>query len=275
MHHEETWTTEESLHELRESNKARGEYWQQRTQHPAALQQHDFDAQKDFPLSDGALHANRTQLAALLSMPLDQRRWVTDVAGTPALHCILPLLIELTAARVDLGDDWLPTSEWFDLVGQFMLQAVTEEYLRQGAHGSDTFNTIFAFGCPGVDRWAEEPETVMAMRRLFCDEDNRRQEHADWSHVKRHYINEVRRCISTRCCTNTHVTSSYHKTPQGPSCIVSKERSSFIRTLYLRIVYCRSSSLYMKVSTNQTSSRWRKVESASMGTSSQTRSRER
>ncbi|KAI1568184.1 hypothetical protein PtrEW4_006587 [Pyrenophora tritici-repentis] len=150
-----------------------------------------FDQQKDFPLSDGALYENRSELASALGMPLDQRRWVTDVAGTPSLHCLLPVFIELTAARVNLDDDWVPSSEWFDLAGQFMLQAVIGEYLRNGAYGEETFNTIFAYGCPGVERWAEEPADVAAMRRLFCDEGNLRQENRAWTTVKRQYIKEL------------------------------------------------------------------------------------
>jgi hypothetical protein len=190
LHHGETWTTEESLNSLREQNKSRGEYWQQRTQHTPALRQ-PFDQSKDFPLSDGALYENRSELASTLSMPLDQRRWVTDVAGTPSLHCLLPLFIELTAARVDLDDDWLPTGEWFDLAGQFMLQAVIGEYLCNGAYGQETFNTIFAYGCPGVERWAEEPSDVIAMRRLFCTETNPREQSREWTNVKRQYISTL------------------------------------------------------------------------------------
>jgi hypothetical protein len=190
LHHDETWTTEDSLNSLREQNKSRGEYWQQRTSHPPALQQ-PFDQQKDFPLSDGALYENRSALASALRMPVDQRRWVTDVAGTPSLHCLLPVFIELTAARVNLDDDWLPTSEWFDLAAQFMLQAVIGEYLRNGAYGDEAFNTIFAYGCPGVERWAEEPADVTAMRRLFCAEGNLREENREWTRIKRQYINEL------------------------------------------------------------------------------------
>ncbi|KNG52674.1 hypothetical protein DDE82_001686 [Stemphylium lycopersici] len=190
LHHEETWTTEESLNSLREQNKQRGEYWSQRTQHSPALSQ-PFDTQKDFPLSDGALYENRSSLASALRMPQDQRRWVTDVAGTPSLHCLLPVFIELTAARVALDDDWLPTSEWFHLAAQFMLQAVIGEYLRNGAYGPESFNTIFAYGCPGVDRWADEPADVSAMRRLFCAEGHLRQENAEWTRIKTIYVNEL------------------------------------------------------------------------------------
>lgn len=189
LQHSETWTNEDSLSELREQNKSRGEYWQQRTEHPSALRR-PFDPEKEFPLSDGALFENRNDLASALNMPRDQRRWVTDVAGTPSLHCLLPLFIELTAARVNLGDDWEPTSEWFDLAGEFMLQAAIGEYLRNGAYGPETFDTIFAFGCPGP-RWAEEGADVTAMRRLFCDESNPREEIREWSGIKQRYVSEV------------------------------------------------------------------------------------
>jgi hypothetical protein len=123
-------------------------------------------------------------------MPRDQRRWVADVAGTPSLHCLLPLFVELTAARVNLDDDWVPTSEWLDLAGQFILQAVIEEYLLNGAYKPETFNAAFAFGCPGP-RWAEEGTDVTAMRRLFCDEDDPRQELPAWSAVWRQYLDKV------------------------------------------------------------------------------------
>jgi hypothetical protein len=190
LHHGETWTTDESLNRLREQNKSRGEYWQQQTQHPPALRD-PFDQHKNFPLSDGALYENRNKLASTLNMPQDQRRWVTDVAGTPSLHCLLPLFIELTAARVNLDDDWLPTAEWFDLAAEFMLQAIIGEYLRDGAFGSETFNTIFAYGCPGVERWAEEPADVTAMRRLFCGESSPREQNPNWTNTKRRYISEL------------------------------------------------------------------------------------
>lgn len=150
-----------------------------------------FDPQKEFPLSDGALFENRNDLASALNMPRDQRRWVTDVAGTPSLHCLLPLFIELTAARVNLGDDWVPTSEWLDLAGQFMMQAAIDDYLRNGAYGQETLNTIFAFGKPGP-RWAEEGADVTAMRRLFCDGSNPQEEIRDWSGIRRRYVSEVR-----------------------------------------------------------------------------------
>jgi hypothetical protein len=194
----------ESLGRLRDQNKSRWEYWQQRTDNTPPFYQ-PFDAEKEFPLSEATLFENRDQLASELKMPREQRRWVTDLAGTPSLHCLLPLFIELTAARVQLDEeDWMPSSEWFDLAGQFMLQAAIEEYLRNGAHGDETFNTIFAFGCPGA-RWAEEGADVSAMRRLFCDESNPREEIREWTDVKQRYISEVRLFFDVSCKSLTVV----------------------------------------------------------------------
>jgi hypothetical protein len=189
LNHDKTWTSEESLNELRALNKKRGSYWEQHTNHAPALRQ-QFDTSSEFPLSDGALAENRHELASALGQPQDRRRWVTDVEGTPSLHCLLPLFVELTAARVMLGD-WMPTAGWMDLVGRFMLQAVVEEYLRNGAYGEQSFNTIFAFGCPGSARRPDEGTDIQAMRSLFCLEGNTRKEIDGWSTTKQGYINKV------------------------------------------------------------------------------------
>lgn len=116
---------------------------------------------------------------------------MTDLDGTPSLHCLLALFIELTAARVDLGD-WDPSDGWMHLVGQFMLQSVIEEYLRNGAYGKEAFNTIFAFGYPGTPRRPDDGADIHAMRTLFCAEGNTREQIPGWSKIKQHYIDEVR-----------------------------------------------------------------------------------
>lgn len=189
MNHDKTWTTEGSLNEIRAQNKKRGSYWQQHTAHAPAVQQ-PFDTLSEFPLSDGALAENRHELACSIGQPQDRQRWVTDVEGTPSLHDLLPLFLELTAARTDLGD-WEPTEGWRDLIGQFMLQAVIEDYLRNGAYGEEPFNTIFALGCPGIDRQPDEGTDVQAMRSLFCVEGNPRQQIDGWAEIKRTTVDEV------------------------------------------------------------------------------------
>lgn len=189
FHQAETWTTEDSLNGLREQNARRGMYWQQRTSHPPAARR-PFDPANDFPLSDASLIANRNQLASDLDIPSDHSRWVTDIPGTTSLLCLLPLFLELSAARAILDDDWVPTLEWFELAGEFILQAVVEEYLLNGSNGEEVFNALFAVGCPG-ERWAEEGSDVTAMRRLFCDENNPREELKGWTNIKQRHIKEA------------------------------------------------------------------------------------
>jgi hypothetical protein len=198
LNHEKTWTTAESLNEIRAQNKKRGSYWQQRTSHAPALRQ-QFDVSSEFPLSDGALAENRHELASALDMPIDRRRWVNDVEGTPSLHCLLPLFVELTAARVNLGD-WVTSHEWSHLAGQFMLQAVLEEYLRNGAFGAEPFETIFSFGCPGTQPADDDGTDIEAMRKLFCTEESPHEQVHGWAKTRRQYINEV----------SFILTSSYH-----------------------------------------------------------------
>ena len=117
LNHDQTWTTIESLNELRAQNKRRRQYWEAAGREPALRRR--FDPSSEFPLADGALAENRNNLASSIGQPHEKRRWVTDLEGTPTLHCLLSLFIELTAARVHLGD-WLPTEGWMHLVGQFM-----------------------------------------------------------------------------------------------------------------------------------------------------------
>lgn len=190
LNHDKTWTNVDSLNEIRAQNKNRGYYWSHSASHSPALR-NSFDTQREFPLSDGALAENRHELASALDIPQDRRRWVTDLEGTPSLHCLLPLFVELTAARANLDDEWLPTKEWLHLAGQFMLQAVVEEYLRNGAYGDESFNTIFAFGCPGVDISNDESTDIKAMRTVFCDQGNPHDQVHGWAKTKRQYINEV------------------------------------------------------------------------------------
>ncbi|KAJ4291180.1 hypothetical protein N0V90_010378 [Kalmusia sp. IMI 367209] len=188
LNHEQTWTTVESLNELRAQNRRRGQYWQQ-TKHDPALR-HPFDTCSEFPLSDGALAENRQKRACSLDQPQERSRWVTDLEGTPTLHCLLPLFVELSAARLQLGD-WGPGEAWMDLLGRFMLHAVLEEYLLNGAYGEDAFNAVFAFGCPGIERRAGDGNDVEAMRSLFCL-DGRPLEHMSaWSEVKQRCIDEL------------------------------------------------------------------------------------
>ena len=117
LNHDQTWTTIDSLNDLRTQNRRRQQYWHSAGHAPALRR--PFDPSSDFPLADGALAENRNNLASSVGQPQEKRRWVTDLEGTPTLQCLLPLFVELAAARVQLGD-WVPSDGWMDLVGQFM-----------------------------------------------------------------------------------------------------------------------------------------------------------
>lgn len=190
LNHEQTWTNKNSLDDIHARNGSRGVYWKQQTSHSPALRI-PFDPQGQFPLSADALCENRHNLSSTLGIPEDKRGWVGDVAGTPSLHSLLPLFMELTAARTDLDDEWLPTKSWMHLAGQFMLQAVIEEYVRNGLSGEEPFNTIFAFGCPGKEAGVDEASDIKAMRKVFCDRETPHEQVHGWAKTKRHYINEV------------------------------------------------------------------------------------
>lgn len=187
LNHNQTWTNQGTLNQLREQSLQRGEYWQQYTKKPPAVQQ-PFNTLNEFPLTDATLLNNRTKFASSLDIPVDRRRCVTDVAGTPSLHTLLPLFVELSAARVNLDDDWLPTKDWYTLAGEFMLQAVIEEYLRNGAQDELAFNTAFAYGCPAVDG---EVGDMVAMRTLFCKDNKTHEQNHEWTRIKRQYEHEV------------------------------------------------------------------------------------
>ncbi|KAF2000434.1 hypothetical protein P154DRAFT_576111 [Amniculicola lignicola CBS 123094] len=226
LNHDETWTTEASLNDIRTQNRNRGVYWQEHTPHSPALRQ-TFDTASQFPLSDGALAENRRELASALDMPPDRRRWVTDVEGTPSLYCLLPLFIELTAARVTLGD-FVPTEDWLHLAAQFMLQAVLEEYIRNGAFGPEPFNTIFAFGCPGADLTGDEGSDVIAMQKLFCDAMNPHEQIHGWAKTKRQYINE----LLPQSPANTTVQAMEAAQERFPYVEFEAQILSFLRTLH-------------------------------------------
>lgn len=98
------------------------------------------------------------------------------------------------------------------MAGQFMLQAVIEEYLRNGAFGSESFNTIFAFGCPGTEAQSDEGSDVEAMRSIFCDNADPHKQIHGWSRLKREYISEVilfYKCTISNYCVHVLISFSF------------------------------------------------------------------
>ncbi|KAJ4341617.1 hypothetical protein N0V87_001632 [Didymella glomerata] len=170
--------TADSLRKLRQQNEARMTVWSD----SYGLEQNYTTAQRT--LDDGAITSARQHRASELALPSTFHLDQFSDPDRPALDQILPVFIELTAARARLDDDWEPTSDWFNLAGQFMLQAVIDQYMTNGHCSSECFTAIFAFGNPGAQREGEGTD-VTAMRSLFCTGD---AELPEWKRVRSNYI---------------------------------------------------------------------------------------
>lgn len=182
-HPTQTWTSEESLQKLKAQNLARGTLW---SNWYGVRNEHHHSSQI---LNDGSLESIRQRRAHDLDLPSTVSMDQFEDPHRPALDHLLPMFIELTAARTCLGDEWRPTSDWYDLAGQFMLQALIDQYLTNGTCHEETLVAIFAFGNPGAGCGGEGPE-VTAMRDLFCKDDNRSEEVPEWTTIRRRYLKE-------------------------------------------------------------------------------------
>ena len=183
-HPTQTWTNGDSLQKLQQQNKARMAVWSD----SHGLEQNYTTAQ--CTLDGEAITSARQRRASELALPTNFRSDIFSDPDRPALDQLLPVFIELTCARTRLGDDWEPTSDWFNLAGRFMLQAVIDQYVTNGHCSSERFTAIFAFGDPGAQREGEGTD-VTAMRSLFCTPDTSGTELPEWSRVRSKYIRIV------------------------------------------------------------------------------------
>lgn len=183
-HPTQTWTNGDSLRKLRQQNRARMTVWSD---------SHGLERNFTTPnriIDDEAITSARQHQASELALPSTFRPDQLSDPDRPALDQLLPVFIELTAARTRLGDDWEPTSDWFNLAGQFMLQAVIDQYVTNGHCSAESFTAIFAFGDPGAQR-ENEGTDITAMRSLFCTGDVSRTELPEWEKVRSNYIKIV------------------------------------------------------------------------------------
>lgn len=183
-HPTQTWASEGSLRKLKAQNNARGTLWSNLYGH---RKEH---RNTTHILNDGTIQAIRQHRASDLGLPstFDMDRF--NEPDRPALDHLLPMFMELTAARTRLDNEWQPTSDWFDLAGQFMLQAVIDQYIINGHCQTDRLGAIFAFGNPGADHNSEAADTA-ALRTLFCKDCSPLKELSEWTAVRNRYIKEV------------------------------------------------------------------------------------
>lgn len=183
-HPTQTWTNEDSLRRLRQQNMARITVWSD--SHGFEKNYHNANRNLD----DETITSARQRRASELALPSTFRLDQFSDPDRPALDQLLPVFIELTAARTLLGDEWEPTSDWFDLAGQFMLQAVIDQYVTNGHCSIECCTAIFAFGDPGAKRGSEATD-VTAMRSLFCTDGSSRTELPEWTAIRRKHIKAV------------------------------------------------------------------------------------
>lgn len=185
-HPTQIWTNKESLQRLRAENRSRSNAWYQRNER--------YDAPVCDSLSYSAREKDtrhqREQRADELNMPVAARAWIVSPKDRPTLYTLLPLFMDLTASRCTLADEWTPSSDWFDLAGQYILQVVVEEYLLYGTKG-EAFNDVFAFGGSGVGiKDEDQGGNGNGVQKLFHTEDGG-EEKKEWTRAKQKYMNEV------------------------------------------------------------------------------------
>ncbi|KAF2200983.1 hypothetical protein GQ43DRAFT_432037 [Delitschia confertaspora ATCC 74209] len=195
-----TFTTTESLASLRAEENDRFALWIQTHQPP--LYRDQLDPIGQFPLPRDQALENRHELSSALSIHPTKRNWTElDIRQTPALKDLLGLFIQLTANRVRRGD-WEMGEEWCDLVAQFMVQAVIEEYLCREEYGPEAFNAVFSFGCPKFKPSERDPDWMKDFRLLFCEKGSQScKEKEVWSTLRQVYYDELRSITNDDCET--------------------------------------------------------------------------
>ncbi len=200
-HLSQTFTDANSLGKLRDQNATRAKKWLDaygsKEEHPQL---------GPLPIDD--LAAARKSRAAAVNCPGDFEFEFLIQNDRPSLQDLLPLFIELTAARINLGDDWQPTTDWFKLAGEFMLQAVLDQLLITVQCPTTTLESIFAWGYPVGEALHGEGPDVAAMRSLFCGSDTAHEELPEWTAIRRRYLHEVSQSMSHICLISTDWTQA-------------------------------------------------------------------
>jgi hypothetical protein len=182
-HPTRTWTNAESVSKMDRQSKDRGYLWTNHHLNDTTTHNGVYEG------SSSNLMASQHRASALgLRSGFGPTTFNYD---RPSLQHLLTLFVELTAARARLDDDWQPTSDWFDLAGQFMLHAVIDQHLTNGSCTRDELESCFAFGYPGFERREDEGSDITAMRVLFCRDDASGEELPEWTAIRQRYLKEV------------------------------------------------------------------------------------
>ncbi|KAK0334198.1 hypothetical protein LTR91_001210 [Friedmanniomyces endolithicus] len=182
-----------SLKRLRETNHARARDWLSTvTTHslPFVL----IDSTTVLP-SPEDLERDRAHVLHSLDLPAEDEAYEDAYYGTAdsvALLDLLPLFVQVSAARNAMMDPSGLTGAWMRMAAEFMLQAALEQYLVFGARGTEVIEDAFAWGLRAADgqRMEADGEEVDEVDDMFTDAVYE-TEVEGWADVKKAYLAEM------------------------------------------------------------------------------------
>ncbi|KAK1067887.1 hypothetical protein LTR33_011257 [Friedmanniomyces endolithicus] len=182
-----------SLKRLRETNHARARDWLSTvTTHslPFVL----IDSTTVLP-SPEDLERDRAHVLHSLDLPAEDEAYEDAYYGTAdsvALLDLLPLFVQVSAARNAMMDPSGLTGAWMRMAAEFMLQAALEQYLVFGARGTEVIEDAFAWGLRAADgqRMEADGEEVDEVDDMFTDAVYE-TEVEGWADVKKAYPAEM------------------------------------------------------------------------------------
>jgi hypothetical protein len=199
-----TTPSEEAIAHTRDLHKMWAD--NRRPYHKVDLNQ-TSQAWQEFPISQNRVRQNRDAVLDQLNGQVEED---DDYYGAPdsiSLYDILPLFMSLSA-HVFEDEGWDVKPAWFELAGEFMLQAALEQYLVYKGEGIETALDCFAWGWqkssgkrkrisaneyPHIT--TEELDGVeKEMRRvcnMFVNQDTQTEVQA-WSGIRSKYVDFVR-----------------------------------------------------------------------------------
>ncbi|KAK1069250.1 hypothetical protein LTR12_001137 [Friedmanniomyces endolithicus] len=181
-----------SLRRLRETNHARARDWLGTVKHHS-LPFVPIDS-TTLLHSPEDLDRNRAQVLHSLDLPAEDEAYEDAYYGTAdsvALLDLLPLFVQVSAARNAMMDPSGLTGAWMRMAAEFMLQAVLEQYLVFGARGTEVIEEAFAWGLRAPDGQRMEVDgEVDEVNDMFTDAVYE-TEVEGWADVKKAYLAEL------------------------------------------------------------------------------------
>ncbi|KAK1046769.1 hypothetical protein LTS16_005484 [Friedmanniomyces endolithicus] len=182
-----------SLQRLREVNHARARDWLSTVTNDR-LPFTPIDPTMLLP-SPEYLDRNRAQVLHSLDLPAEDEAYEDAYYGTAdsvALLDLLPLFVQVSAARNAMMDPSGLTGAWMRMAAELMLQAVLEQYLVYGVRGTEVIEEAFAWGLLAADgqRMEVDGEEVDEVNDMFTDAVYE-TEVEGWADVKKAYLAEI------------------------------------------------------------------------------------